>query len=135
GFGAGQRDHSVGAEAAQLLVAPHRARREHQRLDACASAEGVSQPSRTGHHFVRDFAQRAVALLQHGEDVAHRTFASSRSSRTSSATAAAPSPTTFPALRSGGGVMARTSRPPAPSDAGFVTSGFFFAAMMPLSAG
>src|SRR5256885_13376531 len=82
-----------------------------------------------------DLPQRPVALLEHGEDDRHRTFASSRSSRTSSGTASGPSPTILPSLRSAGGSSASTSIPPAARATGFVSSGFFFAATMPLSAG
>src|SRR6266568_3071973 len=88
----------------------------------------------TGHDLERNLPQRAVTLLQHRQR-RHRTLASSRSSRTSSPTAPAPSPTIFPSLRSGGGDSATTSNVPADAWTGFTSSGFFFAAMMPLSAG
>jgi len=128
-------DHLVGAEGAELIGAPtHRASREHQRVNR--AAQRIPQATRAGHDLVGDLAERAIALLQHREHAAaHRTFASSRSNRTSSGTAAAPSPTIFPSLRSGGGIRARISRPPCPTLVGFVSSGFFFAAMMPLRAG
>ena len=87
------------------------------------------------HDLERDFAQSAVALLEHGEDFAHKTFASSRSTRISSGTAPAPSPTILPSLRSGGGVSAMISNEPVPSCTGLTSSGFFLAAMIPFSAG
>src|SRR2546425_13353901 len=122
------------ADAAGAFGAPpHRASREHQRVNR--AAQGIPQATRAGHDLVGDLAERAIALLQHREHAAHRTFASSRSNRTSSGTAAAPSPTIFPSLRSGGGIRARISRPPCPTVVGFVSSGFFFAAMMPFKAG
>src|SRR6266480_3506938 len=93
-----------------------------------------AQACRRRHDLVRNLAQGPIALLEHRER-RHKTLASSRSSRTSSATAPAPSPTIFPSFRSGGGVSATTSRTPAPTCTGFTSSGFFFAAMMPLSAG
>ena len=98
-------------------------------------AERIGQPPGARHYLVRHLAQRAVSLLEHREDVAHRTLASSRSRRTSSGTAAAPSPTIFPSLRSAGGVRARISSAPGTNAVGFTSSGFFFAAMIPLSAG
>ncbi len=53
--------------------------------------------------FERDLPERAATRLGENEYVSHQsTFASSRSSRTSSGTAAAPSPTIRPAGRSGG---------------------------------
>src|SRR6185295_10617425 len=103
-------------------------RATYDRLDRTAEAP------RRRHHLERHFPQHAVALLQHGER-GHRTLASSRSNRTSSPTAPAPSPTIFPSLRSGGGVSATISTAPVPGCTGFTSSGFFFAAMMPLSAG
>src|SRR5207247_2213803 len=99
------------------------------------AAEAVREPPRPGDDLQRHLPQGAVALLEHREHGAHRTFASSRSSRISSGTAAGPSPTIFPSLRSGGGSRATSSRPPLPSDAGLASRGLRFAAMMPLSAG
>src|ERR1051325_9016815 len=99
------------------------------------AARRTRQPSRPGHHLLRDLADGAAALLEHREHVAHSTFASSRSSRTSSGTAAAPSPTILPAWRSAGRASDRPSSAPAPGAVGFTSSGFFFAAMIPLSAG
>src|SRR5579859_836488 len=90
---------------------------------------------RSGRDFERDLTEHAVPLLENREHAAHRTFASSRSSRTSSPTAAGPSPTILPSLRSGGGVSAMISSLPAAACTGFTSSGFFLAAMIPLSAG
>src|SRR6266571_448118 len=123
-----QSDDPVGAVLAGLVGALNRSCRAYDGFDT------ATEPLRGRHHLMGDLAQHAIALLQHGER-RHRTFASSRSSRTSSPTAPAPSPTILPALRSGGGVSATTSREPAPGCTGFTSSGFFFAAMMPLSAG
>src|SRR5256884_2326668 len=128
-----QRDHFVRAVPAHLLRALHGTRRQDQRV--YAPAQRVGQPARARHDLVGHFAQRAVALLAHREDVTHRTLASSRNRRTSSGTAAGPSPTIFPSLRSGGGVRAKISSPPLPSDTVLTSKGFFFAAMIPLSAG
>src|SRR5207342_1225341 len=122
-------DHFLGAVPADLVAPLHRAHSAHHRLDRPTEAMGGSDD------LVGDFAQRAVALLQHREDRAHSTLASSRSSRTSSPTAPAPSPTIFPSFRSGGGVSAMTSIAPAPACTGLTSSGFFLAAMMPLRAG
>src|ERR1043166_8645296 len=115
--------------------APHPPGRQHECVDLGAPAQRIRQPSRPGHHLLRDLADGAAALLEHREHVAHSTFASSRSSRTSSGTAAAPSPTILPAWRSAGRASDRTSSAPAPGAVGFTSSGFFFAAMIPLSAG
>src|SRR5439155_5560135 len=129
----GGGDHRVGPESAERLGALHRTGADDERLHR--PAEGVGQPPRAGHHLVGDLAQHAVALLQHREHAAHKTLASSRSSRISSGTAAAPSPTIRPSFLSGGGSIASTSMPPGPKVAGFTSSGFFFAAMMPFNAG
>ena len=68
-------------------------------------------------------------------DMVYSTFASSCSSRTSSGTASLPCPTIRPAGRSGGGASSFTLMRLSPSCASFSSSGFFFAAMMPLSDG
>src|SRR5439155_22144557 len=96
------------------------------------AAERRRQPVSQAQRFARDRADFAVALLDEDED-AHSSFASSRSSRTSSGIAAAPSPTMRPAARAAGSARAKTSRFISPSWAGFSSIGFFFAAMMPLS--
>src|SRR5439155_22421587 len=131
--GARRRDDLVGAVLGKLVGAAHGAGAEHEGLDL--PAQPIGEPASTGHDFMGDLPQRPVALLEHGEDDRHRTFASSRSSRTSSGTASGPSPTILPSLRSAGGSSASTSIPPAARATGFVSSGFFLAAMMPLSAG
>src|SRR5207247_10173808 len=85
-----QSEDLVGTESPDLIGSLHCAGTAHDRLDCPA------EPLRGGHDFVGDFAERPVALLQYCESRAHNTFASSRRSRTSSATAPAPSPTIFP---------------------------------------
>src|ERR1041384_911461 len=95
----------------------------------------IREPPRTRHHLVRHLPQHTVALLEYREHGAHRTFASSRNRRSSSGTAAAPSPTIFPSLRAGGSVRASTSTDPAANTVGFTARGFFFAAMIPFKAG
>ena len=130
-----QRDHPVRSEPAHLIRAPHRTGAEHERVHLGAPAQGIREAPRAGHDLMGHLADGAVALLEHREHVAHSTFASSRSSRTSSGTAAEPSPTILPACRSGGRASERISSAPGPGAVGFTSSGFFFAAMIPLSAG
>src|SRR5438309_156466 len=118
---------------AELVRTLDRARADHERIHA--DGERVGEATRARHHLARHLAQHTVALLGDREDVTHRTFASSRSSRSNSGTAAGPSPTTLPSLRCSGGVKPSTSSPPAPSAARLSSSGFFLAAMMPFRAG
>src|SRR5690349_12344211 len=131
----GQGDYTIRPESTQLLGAAHGSCRENQGVHRATSAERVGEPAGASYHLMGHLPKRTVALLEHREDVAHRTFASSRNRRTSSGTAAEPSPMILPACRSGGGVRARISSAPGPGPAGFTSRGFFLAAMIPLSAG
>src|SRR5438270_3867 len=130
-----QGDHLIRTEPAQLVRAPHGTGRKNESVHVGAPAQRIRQASGAGHHLVGDLADGTIPLLEHREDGAHRTFASSRSRRTSSGTAAEPSPTILPACRSGGRVSERISSAPGPGAVGLISSGFFFAAMIPLSAG
>src|SRR6185437_6128087 len=98
---------------------------------------GVGYRSCRGHGLERYLAKLAVTGLRKCKYVCHdyRTFASVWSSLTSSGTAATPSPMMRPGARSGGSSICVTVTVCAPSCAGFTSSGFFFAAMIPLSAG
>src|SRR5262245_1717382 len=124
--------HLVGAEATKGIHAGDGTGAQHQRIDSAARC--VGQRTRRRDDLVRNLPQRAVALLGDVEDV-HRTVASLRSSVSRAGTASAPSPTMRPACRSAGSSRLVTSKDAAPNDTGFTSSGFFFAAMMPLREG
>src|SRR5262249_49998703 len=100
------------------------------------AAQPVGQLPRRRDHLAAHLADGAVLLLADSQDRGHQsTFASWRSTRTSSGTASGPSPTIRPALRSGGSASDVTDTRMLPSAAGFASIGFFLAAMIPLSAG
>ena len=129
-------DHDIGAVLPQLGGERLHTRRADEHRVHLAAARGVGERARGGDGLERHAAQRAASLFRECEDVRHHsTFASSRSSRISSGTAAGPSPMMRPAFRSGGSSILVTVRCTGPSCAGFTSSGFFFAAMIPLSAG
>ena len=129
----GHHLHGVGTEPSGLIDAYAR-RADHQRVHA--NPGGVRQPARGGQGFVRDFLELAVTLLKHRQHVWHQsTLASVRRAATSAGTASGPSPTMRPSFRAGGSVSSRTATPPASGETDFTSSGFFFAAMIPLRAG
>ena len=101
-----------------------------------ASARFVGEHPRGGDCFQSNLSNVGAARFGEREDVRHqRTFASVWSSVTSSGTAAAPSPMMRPALRSGGSSSFLTVTWGCGICACFTSSGFFFAAMIPLSDG
>ena len=127
--------HAVGAAAAQL--GGHGASARTDQHGVHLAAQRVRHLPGRRHHLEREATQLAVALLNECENVGRHqsTFACSLRSRTSSGTASGPCPTIRPAGRSGGGIIAYTSIRPGGSCAGFSSSGFFLAAMIPLSDG
>ena len=128
--------HDVGSVRAELLGRSADAGRAGNQRVYLATARRVGERARRGHRFERELAQRGAARLRVYQDVRHqRTFASDWRSRTSSGTADAPSPMMRPAGRSGGSSAFCTETRTAPNWAGFDSSGFFFAAMIPLSDG
>ena len=111
-------------------------RRPREERVHLAATERVRQRPPCRDSLQCDFSQIAAARLREYENVRHHsTLASFCSSRTSSGTAAAPCPTIRPGGRSGGSSMDFTLTRTGPSCAGLLSSGFFFAAMMPLSEG
>src|SRR5687767_1639872 len=100
------------------------------------AAELIGQRASGSHGFERHLAQLRSAGLGEHQNVGHqRTFASVWSRRTSSGTASAPLPMIRPGGRSEGSSMLFTVTRTGPSCAGFVSSGFFFAAMIPFRDG
>src|ERR1051325_3498746 len=100
------------------------------------AAGRVGERARGSDGVEGDLSQRVGARFGKYQDVGHqRILASVCRRRTSSGTAAAPSPMMRPAGRSGGSSIDFTTTRASPSCAGFVSSGFFFAAMIPLSDG
>src|SRR5439155_15375596 len=93
-------------------------------------AERALQSRRFAQRLVGDRADAAIALLDEDQN-AHRTFASSRRTRSSSGIASLPAPTIRPAERPSGSVSDTGSSPAGPSSAGFSSIGYFFAAMIP----
>jgi hypothetical protein len=127
------KEHTVGAVRAGRLGREPR-RSQPNGMDLATELIRQHPPGR--QDFERDPLQHAVALLEHHEHVRHQsTFASVRSASMRAGTASAPSPTIRPAFRSGGYARSITSRPMGGRAAGFTSSGFFLAAMIPLSAG
>src|SRR6185503_16572018 len=101
-----------------------------------AAAHRIGQLPRRRQHFVRDLPELSLSLLEYCKDVGHHsTLASLRSAAISAGTASGPSPRMRPSLRAGGSARSSRSTPPAPAVAALTSSGYFFAAMMPLSAG
>ena len=131
----GREEDPVGAPFAQLFRAGHDAITQHDGVN-CRTQE-IRELARGSNDFERDLAKDSSAILGYSEDGGHVRSPSlpSASNRTSSTTASGPSPTILPAGRSAGSWSDWTVRDPDPSDTGFTSSGFFFAAMMPLSAG
>ncbi len=128
-------DH-VGAALGEISRLAGNAGRTREHRMHFTAAGCICETTCRRHHFQRDLPQLRAARLGPYENVGHQsTFASVWSSRTSSGTAATPSPMIRPAGRSGGSCAFCTVTRVAPSCAGFVSSGFFFAAMMPLSDG
>src|SRR6185503_1907266 len=128
-------DDDVGAVLAELgSLATNAWWTEEQRVDF--GAEFVGELASGGDCLEAYFSDVRAASLDESEDVGHyRTLASVWRSFTSSGTAAAPSPTTRPAFRSAGSSSLRTVSWGAGICAGFTSSGFFLAAMIPFSDG
>src|SRR5205814_3229250 len=127
----GDGEHLVGAEGAEVpLAGGTDQQRVHRR------AGRVRQLAGGGQRLERNSPHFASTLFENRENAGHQmTFASLRSASISAGTAPGPSPRMRPSFRAGGRESSRTPTPPESAATAFTSSGFFFAAMMPLSAG
>src|SRR5690606_39664647 len=98
--------HDIRTEPAERCGIAHSGRNQER---VYAAADRVRDAACSSDDLGGDAAERAVLLLRDCKHVHQSTFASSRSRRTSSGTASAPSPTIRPGGRSGGGASWRTS--------------------------
>ena len=134
-----RHQHDVGAVASELLRERADARRpDEQRVHFAPPPPVESARARAAVVASSATLRSAVPRLSANTRMfamAQSTFASVWRRRTSSGTAATPSPMMRPAGRSGGSSIDFTRTRAGPSCAGLLSSGFFFAAMMFLSEG
>ena len=130
-------DHDIRTVLAEYVGSRAHTRRSGNKGVDLTATRAVGQCARCGDCFQRTLSQRRTACFREYKNVGHgySTFASVCRRRMSSGIAAVPSPMIRPAGRSGGSSIVFTVTRTVPSCAGFVSSGFFFAAMMPLSDG
>src|SRR5689334_20707301 len=129
-------DHDIRTVLPELLRFRRYSRWPEQQCMHLSTAGFVGEHARGCYRFESHLPHFAAARLDKCKHVCHqRTLASVCRSFTSSGTAAAPSPMMRPAWRSGGSSRRVTVSCGCGSCAGFDSSGFFLAAMIPLSDG
>src|SRR5690606_3489707 len=131
----GDGAHAIGTRRSECIETTDGRIAKDDCIDGATHA--VSALARGGQRLGCTLPKRAVTLFENGKNVRHdqSTFASEVSASMSAGTAAAPSPTIRPAGRSGGNANDATVTCAAPVVTGTTSSGFFFAAMIPLRPG